>query len=205
MSRSRIAGTRHRLAPCRRALHEHGQDRHRARALPRLRPGADRSPGWTDPAHLRDFGFRERTLEGREAPRRCRHEREALLDAARCPDLGSPGRGTGSHLAGELFTSMARTDIVHVPYRGSAPALTDLLGGQIQLIFATSVSVSAHLKAGKLRGVAVTSAKRSSMLPDVPISDRRDAAPARTLPASSSRAWPGPTSCTCLTAAPPRR
>jgi tripartite-type tricarboxylate transporter receptor subunit TctC len=83
-------------------------------------------------------------------------------------NFASPGRGSGGHLVVELFRSASKTDMVHVPYRGGAPALADLLGGQIQLMFATSVAVRPHLKAGRLRTIAVTSARRSAMLPDVP-------------------------------------
>jgi tripartite-type tricarboxylate transporter receptor subunit TctC len=83
-------------------------------------------------------------------------------------NFASPGRGSGSHLAAELFRAVSQSDMVHVPYRGSAPALSDLLGGQVQLMFATSVSVRAHLASGRLRSLAVTSGKRSAMLPDVP-------------------------------------
>jgi tripartite-type tricarboxylate transporter receptor subunit TctC len=81
---------------------------------------------------------------------------------------GSSGRGTTQHLAGELFKIMTGTDFVHVPYRGAAPALTDLLGGQVQVLFEPLPPSMEHIKAGTLRGLAVTSAVRSPVLPDVP-------------------------------------
>ena len=72
------------------------------------------------------------------------------------------------HVAGELFKMMAGVDMVHVPYRGEAPALTDLLGGQVQVMFAAMPSSIEHIRAGKLRALAVTTATRSEALPDVP-------------------------------------
>ena len=78
------------------------------------------------------------------------------------------GNGTSPHVAGELFKMMAGIDMVHVPYRGAAPALTDLLGGQVQVMFATLPSSIEHIRAGKLRALAVTTATRSEALPDVP-------------------------------------
>jgi len=81
---------------------------------------------------------------------------------------GSAGVGTASHLAGELFKSMARVDITHVPYKGNVPAITDLLSGQTQMVFATMPTVLPHVKAGKLKGVAVLGASRSPAVPDVP-------------------------------------
>ena len=81
---------------------------------------------------------------------------------------GSAGVGTTSHLAGELFKSMTKVDIVHVPYKGNVPAITDLLGGQTSMIFATMPTVLPHVRAGKLRPLAVLGAVRSPALPDVP-------------------------------------
>jgi len=81
---------------------------------------------------------------------------------------GSSGVGAGAHLATELFKSMAGIDLVHVPYKGGGPAIADLLAGQIHLTFATQVAVGGHVKAGKLRPLAVSSAKRARMLPDLP-------------------------------------
>jgi len=81
---------------------------------------------------------------------------------------GSAGVGTTSHLAGELFKSMTRVDIVHVPYKGNVPAITDLLGGQTSMIFATMPTVLPHVRAGKLRPLAVLGTARSPALPDVP-------------------------------------
>ena len=81
---------------------------------------------------------------------------------------GSAGVGTTSHLAGELFKSMTKVDIVHVPYKGNVPAITDLLGGQTSMIFATMPTVLPHVRAGKLRPLAVLGTARSPTLPDVP-------------------------------------
>ncbi len=81
---------------------------------------------------------------------------------------GSGGLGTTSHLAGELFKSVTKVDIVHVPYKGNVPAITDLLGGQTAMAFATMPTVLPHVRAGKLRALAVLGATRSPALPDVP-------------------------------------
>jgi tripartite-type tricarboxylate transporter receptor subunit TctC len=83
-------------------------------------------------------------------------------------NFGSPGIGTTPHLAGELFKSLAHVDITHVAYKGSAPAITDLLGGQIQIIFSTVASTGSYVHAGQLRALAVTSARRSAAFPDLP-------------------------------------
>jgi tripartite-type tricarboxylate transporter receptor subunit TctC len=81
---------------------------------------------------------------------------------------GSGGIGTSIHVASELFKMMAGIDMIHVPYRGGAPAMTDLMGGQIQVVFNPVPESMEHIKAGKLRPLAVTSATRSEALPDVP-------------------------------------
>jgi tripartite-type tricarboxylate transporter receptor subunit TctC len=83
-------------------------------------------------------------------------------------NMASPGNGTGPHMAGELFKIMAGVDMLHVAYRGSPPALTDLLGGQVQMMFSPMSSSIEFVKAGKLRCLAVTTAARSEVLPDVP-------------------------------------
>jgi tripartite-type tricarboxylate transporter receptor subunit TctC len=83
-------------------------------------------------------------------------------------NMASAGTGSGSHLAGELFKLMAEVDLVHVPFRGNAPALTALLGGQVELLFASPPSCIDYIRIGKLRGLAVTSAVRSDALPDLP-------------------------------------
>src|SRR5262245_1075304 len=82
--------------------------------------------------------------------------------------FGSGGIGTVADMAGELFKVMAGVNMVHVPYRGNAPALTDLIAGQMQLMFADMPSSIEHIKAGKLRALAVTTAVRSEILPEVP-------------------------------------
>jgi len=83
-------------------------------------------------------------------------------------NYGSAGAGTAHHLIGEMFKLRAGVDLVHVPYKGSAPAVADLLSGQVQLMFDTVTSGLPQVKAGKLRALAVTTAKRSSAMPDVP-------------------------------------
>ncbi len=80
----------------------------------------------------------------------------------------TPGQGSSPHLATEQFSKLTGTSMVHVPYKGAAPAVTDLLGGQVDLSFATVGSVLPHLKSGKLRALAVASRQRSALLPDVP-------------------------------------
>src|SRR5262249_24430595 len=83
-------------------------------------------------------------------------------------NMGSAGSGTPSHLAGELFKLMAGIDLVHVPYRGVAPAMTDLLAGQVQVIFTSTASSIEYIKSSKLRPLAVTPTTRVAALPDVP-------------------------------------
>ncbi|WP_043518222.1 tripartite tricarboxylate transporter substrate binding protein [Achromobacter arsenitoxydans] len=82
--------------------------------------------------------------------------------------FGSYGNGTSAHLAGELFKSLGKVDILHVPYKGSGPGINDLIGGQIDMIFSTSASVSGHVKSGQLRALAVTTKERSPAYPGVP-------------------------------------
>jgi tripartite-type tricarboxylate transporter receptor subunit TctC len=82
--------------------------------------------------------------------------------------FASAGIGSGSHMSGELFKMMKRLDIVHVPYRGGGPALADLIGGQVQLMFPGTTASMTYIKAGTLRALGVTSAKRLDVLPDIP-------------------------------------
>jgi tripartite-type tricarboxylate transporter receptor subunit TctC len=81
---------------------------------------------------------------------------------------GSSGIGGAGHLSGELFRMMSKAPIVHVPYKGGGPAMQDLLGKQIASIFATPISAGPHIKSGKIRAIAVTSAKRTEFMPEVP-------------------------------------
>jgi tripartite-type tricarboxylate transporter receptor subunit TctC len=81
---------------------------------------------------------------------------------------GSSGTGAASHLSAELFKSMARIDLLHVPYKGTGQALTDLLAGQVDLMFAPAQTVLSHIKAGKLKALATTGEKRASTLPELP-------------------------------------
>jgi tripartite-type tricarboxylate transporter receptor subunit TctC len=83
-------------------------------------------------------------------------------------NMASAGNGTASHVAGELFKMMAGVDMVHVPYRGGGPALNELLGGQVQVMFPTTVSSIGYIRSGRLRALAVTAATRSDALPDIP-------------------------------------
>jgi tripartite-type tricarboxylate transporter receptor subunit TctC len=82
-------------------------------------------------------------------------------------NIGSAGNGAGDHMSGELFKMMTGVNMVHVPYRGSAPALTDLIGAQVQVMFATMPASIQYIRAGKLRALAVTTATRSEALPDM--------------------------------------
>jgi tripartite-type tricarboxylate transporter receptor subunit TctC len=97
--------------------------------------------------------------------------KELVEFASKNPDKlsgASAGSGTGSHLTLELFNSVAGVKIAHIPYKGSSPAINDLIGGQVDLAFDYPVSTRAHVQAGKLRALAVTSSKRLPTLPDVP-------------------------------------
>jgi tripartite-type tricarboxylate transporter receptor subunit TctC len=96
----------------------------------------------------------------------------------------SAGNGTAAHLAGELFKSLAKIDLVHVPYKGNVPAITDLVGGQTSMLFATMPTVLPLVKAGKLRALAVTGAQRNPAAPEFP-------AMAETLPGFDVTNWIG--------------
>jgi tripartite-type tricarboxylate transporter receptor subunit TctC len=99
-------------------------------------------------------------------------------------NFASSGNGTGSHVAAELFRFMTGVDIVHVPYRGPAQALTDLIGGRVQVMFDVLTSSIAHIRAGEVRALAVTTTARSAALPDIPtIAD--------TVPGYKSSGWAG--------------
>ena len=95
-----------------------------------------------------------------------------IIEAARANPgkltYASPGNGTSSHLAGALFEELGKVQLRHIPYKGSAPALTDLLGGQTDILFGTSGSVGSFIESGKLRALAVTSAAHSTAYPKVP-------------------------------------
>lgn len=82
--------------------------------------------------------------------------------------FGSSGNGTPQHLTGELFSSTTKLQMSHVPYKGSAPAISDLLGGHIPMMFDSTIAIMPHIKSGKVKAIAITSAQRSPLLPDVP-------------------------------------
>jgi tripartite-type tricarboxylate transporter receptor subunit TctC len=95
-----------------------------------------------------------------------------LIDLARSKpgkiNFGSSGTGSVLHLSGEMLKTMAGIDIVHVPYKGTGPSLTDLMGGQIDIVFANLPAIVPQVKAGRFKAIAVTTGKRASALPDVP-------------------------------------
>jgi tripartite-type tricarboxylate transporter receptor subunit TctC len=99
-------------------------------------------------------------------------------------NMASSGAGSTIHMSGELFKMLTGINMVHVPYRGGAPALTDLMGGQVQVMFDNIPTSAGHIKAGKLRGLAVTSAEPSELLPDLPTV-------AQFLPGYEASAWYG--------------
>jgi tripartite-type tricarboxylate transporter receptor subunit TctC len=82
--------------------------------------------------------------------------------------FASPGAGSAPHLSAEMFKRMAGVDMIHVPYKGIPPAVTDVIGGRVNMLFTTTISAAPHVNAGKLRAVAITSAKRLPTMPDVP-------------------------------------
>ena len=100
-------------------------------------------------------------------------------------NFASSGHGAAAHLAGELFKAEAKIDIVHVPYKGAAPALQDVIGGHDQLMFATAASVLGHIKGGKVRAIAVTTLKRTKAMPDLPTMDEAG------LPGFEASTWHG--------------
>jgi len=99
-------------------------------------------------------------------------------------NIASQGSGTVSHLEAELLKSMAGVDMTHIPYRGSAPALLDLMGGRVEVMFDSIASALPHIRAGKLRAIAVAAAGRSPLLPDLPTV-------AESLPGYSAHSWLG--------------
>jgi tripartite-type tricarboxylate transporter receptor subunit TctC len=100
-------------------------------------------------------------------------------------NFASSGSGTSIHLSGELFKTMAGVDVTHIPYKGSAPALADLIGGQVQLMFDNLPSALPQIKGGKLRAIAVTSLTRAPALPDLPTMSESG------LPGFESSSWFG--------------
>jgi tripartite-type tricarboxylate transporter receptor subunit TctC len=111
-----------------------------------------------------------------------------IVDAARAKPgtltYASQGNGTSAHLAGELFTNLAKVQMTHVPYRGAGPAITDLMGGQVDMIFGTAAAVSTFVQSGKLRAVAVTSPQPSPSFKGIPTI-------AATVPGYAVESWYG--------------
>ena len=111
-----------------------------------------------------------------------------LLDMAKAEpskfSYASQGNGTSAHLAGEMFENMAQVKLMHVPYKGAGPAMTDLLGGQVSMMFATAAAVAPHIAAGKLRALAVSSPERSPVMKAIP-------AIAETIKGYSVESWYG--------------
>jgi tripartite-type tricarboxylate transporter receptor subunit TctC len=113
--------------------------------------------------------------------------KDVLAAAAANPDkltYASQGNGTSAHLAGELFTNLTKVKMIHIPYRGAGPAITDLIGGQVDMMFATAAAASVHVDGGKLRAIAVTSTDRSAALNGVPTV-------AETVPGYAVESWYG--------------
>jgi tripartite-type tricarboxylate transporter receptor subunit TctC len=96
----------------------------------------------------------------------------------------SSGNGSGAHLAGEMFRSLAKVEVTHVPYKGAGPAMPDLIAGQVQFSYVTYTAAGPHIKTGRLRALGVTTAKRSPTLPELP-------AIAETLAGYDSAVWYG--------------
>jgi tripartite-type tricarboxylate transporter receptor subunit TctC len=100
------------------------------------------------------------------------HSVQELISMAKATpgelNYASSGSGTSIHMSGEMFKSLAKVDLVHIPYKGSAPALTDLMGGQVMMMFDNIPSSMTYIKAGKLRAIATTGSKRDPFLPDLP-------------------------------------
>lgn len=111
-----------------------------------------------------------------------------ILEAARANpgklNYASQGNGTSAHLAGEMFDNLAKVQMKHIPYRGAGPALTDLMGGQVDMIFGTATAVSSGLDSGRLRALAVTGAERSQVLKNIPTI-------AETIPGYVMESWYG--------------
>ncbi|MET0962750.1 MAG: tripartite tricarboxylate transporter substrate binding protein [Noviherbaspirillum sp.] len=100
-------------------------------------------------------------------------------------NFASAGNGSSNHLTGEMFKSATGVDIVHVPYKGDGPAMTDLMGGQVAMMFTTIVAAMPHVSSGKLRAIAVASPKRSAAMPDLPTIDESG------VPGFNSSSWGG--------------
>ena len=117
------------------------------------------------------------------------HSVKQLIDFARKNpgklSNASSSNGSPGHVSGELFKSMTGTDIVHIPYKGGAPAIADLISGQVQLMFESTNSIAPHVKAGRVRALAVSGMKRSTSLPEVPTLDEAG------VPGYEVNAWSG--------------
>jgi tripartite-type tricarboxylate transporter receptor subunit TctC len=139
--------------------------------------------------------FRPITLVGTQAnilvvnPKVPAHSLKELIELCKAQpgkiNFASSGYGAAAHLAGELFKTEAHVDIVHVAYKGAAPALQDVIAGNDQMMFATAASVVGHIKSGQVRALAVTTRKRTAILPDLPTMDEAG------LPGFEASTWHG--------------
>ncbi|MPZ45687.1 MAG: hypothetical protein GEV05_20300 [Betaproteobacteria bacterium] len=165
------------------------------KCLARNRPASRAGAGANDPGRIRAPDHDVRYVDSRCALDRslramlaCHKNRTTAANDARAKPgsiaFGSSGTGSFSHLTAEMFRQMSKTEMVHVPYKGAGPVLVDLLGGQIQMFFGSGPSSAGHIRAGRLRGLAVTTPKRSPALPDLP-------AIGEVLPGYASEFWFG--------------
>src|SRR5262245_7278544 len=174
---------RHRQPARRRQQHRHRGGRARARRRPYAPPDPSRQRDQRDALRQAQFRFCARHRAGRGRLPRCyvmvvnpsvpaKTVPEFIAYAKANPgkiNMASVGIGSGPHIAGELFKMMVGVNMVHVTYRGGGPALTDLLGGQVQVMFPGTVASIEYIRAGRLRALAVTTATRSEALPGIPI------------------------------------
>lgn len=152
---------------------------------PMMRTSMPFAPGDVKPVILLATGPNV-LLVNPEVPARTLNELVAYIRANPGKvSFASPGNGTSGHLAGELFRYLTKTDIQHVPYKGNAEAVTDVLAGRVQILFSGVPPIRAHVESGKLRAIAIADAKRAKQLPGVPTVAEAG------LPGAESGAWYG--------------